>query len=209
MIGSKIREIRESNGISQKDFAKMFGVSYGTLQSYEYNKTNPDFVFVEKLSNHFNIDISFFLNDNMARNIKKATSKDYYTIPRLDVKASAGGGAEIVPLEEYETGQTLNIDKHFFKTPPSKNIKVMQVDGYSMIPMLLPDSWVIFEECNQWRGDGLYIINYNNQLMVKLLQLTPKKILEIISANKEYKSYSVDPDQETVLIVGKVIRAII
>lgn len=42
------------------------------------------------------------------------------------------------------------------------NIKAIRVDGYSMVPMLLPDSWVIFEERSEFKGDGLYIINYAN-----------------------------------------------
>ncbi len=137
---------------------------------------------------------------------------DFYFIPKLNITASAGGGNELEGLECYESGQTLAIDKAFFKAIPSHNIKAIRVDGYSMIPLLFPDSWVIFEEGNEFKGDGLYIINYANQLMVKLLQLNPiTNILEIISTNKNYKSYevSLSESQELCLIRGKVLRSII
>lgn len=137
---------------------------------------------------------------------------DFYFIPKLNITASAGGGNELEGLECYESGQTLAIDKAFFKAIPSHNIKAIRVDGYSMIPLLFPDSWVIFEEGNEFKGDGLYIINYANQLMVKLLQLNPiTNILEIISTNKDYKSYevSLSESQELCLIRGKVLRSII
>ncbi|EAK4864423.1 transcriptional regulator, partial [Campylobacter coli] len=80
------------------------------------------------------------------------------------------------------------------------------------IPMLLPDSWVIFEEIHEYQGDGLYILNFDNQLMVKLLQLDPiSKVLDIISVNKDYKSYSLDlkDSQVEIIIQGKVLRSII
>lgn len=106
---------------------------------------------------------------------------NFYLIPKLNITASAGGGNELEGLECYESGQTLAIASH--------NIKAIRVD-YSIIPLLFPDSWVIFEEGREFKGDGLYIINYANQLRVKLLQLNPiTNMLEIISANKDYKSY--------------------
>ncbi len=145
-------------------------------------------------------------------NLKKNEQDNFYLIPKLDISASAGSGNELEGLECYESGQMLAIDKVFFKTIPMGNIKAIRVDGYSMVPMLLPDSWVIFEEGSEFKGDGLYIINYANQLMVKLLQLNPfDNILEIISVNKDYKSYQfhISETQELMLIKGRVLRAII
>ncbi|EAI0253921.1 helix-turn-helix transcriptional regulator [Campylobacter jejuni] len=136
---------------------------------------------------------------------------NFYSIPKLNISASAGGGNELIGLEEYETGEMLELSKAFFKTTP-KNVKAIKVDGYSMIPMLLPDSWVIFEEIHEYQGDGLYILNFDNQLMVKLLQLDPiSKVLDIISVNKDYKSYSLDlkDSQVEIIIQGKVLRSII
>lgn len=106
---------------------------------------------------------------------------------------------------------TNKADKSFFKTKPKANLKVIQVDGYSMIPMLLPDSFVIFEETYKLDGDGLYVINYSNQLMVKLLQITPDGKLAIISKNKDYKSFELNfkENNEFFKIIGKVIKCIL
>ena len=139
-------------------------------------------------------------------------ANSYYTIPKLNLTAQAGGGNEVLDLECYESGEVLTIDKAFFKAVPGNKLKAIRVEGYSMIPMLMPDSWVVFEDNRNYKGDGLYIINYAGQLMVKLLQLDPaQKILDIISVNKEYKSYSVAlaESQAEVIIVGKVLRCII
>lgn len=145
-------------------------------------------------------------------NLKETEEESFYYIPKLNISASAGGGNELEGLECYESGELMAIDKAFFKTIPSASIKAIRVDGYSMTPMLFPDSWVIFEESADFKGDGLYVLNYNGQLMVKLLQLNPfENILEIISVNKEYKSYSIklDESQTPLFIKGKVLRSVI
>ena len=134
-----------------------------------------------------------------------------YVIPALSIKASAGGGNHLESIDSFEEWATINVDKMLFKSLPSKNLRAIQVDGYSMAPMLMPDSWVIFEIDRQFEGDGLYIINWRNVLMVKKIQLDMGSgKLRIVSANPDYDSYDVDPDDQSVFkIVGKVIRAII
>ncbi len=152
------------------------------------------------------------LSPNIDKYPQTLKANSYYTIPKLNLTAQAGGGNEVLDLECYESGEVLTIDKAFFKAVPGNKLKAIRVEGYSMIPMLMPDSWVVFEDNRNYKGDGLYIINYAGQLMVKLLQLDPaQKILDIISVNKEYKSYSVAlaESQAEVIIVGKVLRCII
>ncbi|WP_249321108.1 S24 family peptidase [Campylobacter mucosalis] len=76
--------------------------------------------------------------------------------------------------------------------------------------LLHPDDWVIFEKTKDFKGDGIYIIMYNDNLMVKILQKTPRGNLYIKSTNKDYESFELDEDtQECCHIVGKVIKCII
>lgn len=129
-------------------------------------------------------------------------------VSKLDLKASAGGGNNIDDIEALSCG-TLSIDKSFIKGDVI-NLKAIQVDGYSMVPMLLPDSWVLFSLNEVFVGDGLYILNWRNVLMVKLLQVNPENgRLRIISANRDYESWEIDPDDQSVFhIIGKVQRVI-
>ncbi|MGP1360704.1 S24 family peptidase, partial [Campylobacter sp.] len=43
------------------------------------------------------------------------------------------------------------------------------VEGESMTPMLRSGDWVIFCEDGAFTGDGLYVVNFSDQLMVKIL----------------------------------------
>ncbi|MFV0480776.1 MAG: helix-turn-helix transcriptional regulator, partial [Campylobacteraceae bacterium] len=104
------------------------------------------------------------------------------------------------------------ISQLLFKTPQkAENLRITQVDGYSMTPTLFPDSWVIFDiSKSAYSGDGIYVLNFRNILMVKILQVTNKGTLFIKSANKDYDSYEIDmQDQSVFKIFGKVIKTIL
>jgi phage repressor protein C with HTH and peptisase S24 domain len=131
-------------------------------------------------------------------------------IPKLSVTASAGEGGHLESIDAFDENGTLIIDADTLRIKDFKKLKAIRVDGYSMIPALLPDSWVIFNNEQTFAGDGLYVINWRNILMVKQIQLSAEGQLEIISVNPQYKSYVVTPDDQSVFcIIGKVLRAII
>ncbi|HEA6929085.1 LexA family transcriptional regulator [Campylobacter sp. LMG 17559] len=210
MTANDFKQIREKLGLTQEQLGSELNLTRQQIINIEKGKTpisKKYFDNISKLSKKFYIDKE---KNTQTKDINKQEI-NFYSIPKLDISASAGGGNELIGLEEYETGEMLELSKAFFKTIP-KNLKAIKVDGYSMVPMLLPDSWVVFEETHEYQGDGLYILNFDNQLMVKLLQLNPiSKILDIISVNKDYKSYSIDlkDSQIELIIQGKVLRSII
>ena len=55
-IKDKIKKIRIENGFSQKEFAGYLGVSYSTLQKYEYGITKPSNEFLYNLSEKLHIN---------------------------------------------------------------------------------------------------------------------------------------------------------
>ncbi|EIP0994401.1 helix-turn-helix transcriptional regulator [Campylobacter jejuni] len=210
MTANDFKQIREKLGLTQEQLGNKLNLTRQQIINIEKGKTpisKKYFDNISKLSKKFYID----KEENALNKDRNKQEINFYSIPKLNISASAGGGNELIGLEEYETGEMLELSKAFFKTTP-KNVKAIKVDGYSMIPILLPDSWVIFEEIHEYQGDGLYILNFDNQLMVKLLQLDPiSKVLDIISVNKDYKSYSLDlkDSQVEIIIQGKVLRSII
>ena len=135
----------------------------------------------------------------------------YFIRKTTSVKASAGGGNELEGVRSYQTGELMPIAKAFFKVPPGKNLGSMEVEGESMTPMLRSGDWVIFREDGAFAGDGLYVVNFSDQLMVKILQLTPRGMLKIVSVNPNFQSYeiSLGETQEHFKIVGKVVKSIV
>ncbi|EAJ6035799.1 helix-turn-helix transcriptional regulator [Campylobacter jejuni] len=210
MTANDFKQIREKLGLTQEQLGNKLNLTRQQIINIEKGKTPISKKYFDNISN---LSKKFYIDkeENALNKDRNKQEINFYSIPKLNISASAGGGNELIGLEEYETGEMLELSKAFFKTTP-KNVKAIKVDGYSMIPMLLPDSWVIFEEIHEYQGDGLYILNFDNQLMVKLLQLDPiSKVLDIISVNKDYKSYSLDlkDSQVEIIIQGKVLRSII
>lgn len=213
-VVTRVREEMALKDIKQKDMIKILDVNQGTfakwLSEVEKNRRDIPNTILAKMASLLNVDIEYLLGLQEEKK-KINTIANSLTVEVMSVKASAGSGNNIEFLDDFSTGEIVTIDNRFFKTVPPKNIKCIQVDGYSMMPMLTHESWVIYKDVFEFETDGLYIINYDNQLMVKMIQVNfEKNKLDIISINKEYKSYSIDKHDQTVCkIVGKVLRCII
>ena len=232
-LAQKIRALRSERGLSQGDLAKKSGVGKSSIQLYESGGGNITYSNLEKLANALNVDTSYFsenlsvspvhkssvslsVSQSVSQNNAKIsdlsfTDDNAVFITALNSKVGAGESIDINGARVCDTETKMPFSLTLFKTPPRvKNLRCMQVSGYSMIPTLYPDSWVIFELGCEFLGDGLYVISFGDSLMVKLVQRSPNGALDIISTNKEYKSYRIDAGDETsIKIIGKVLRCII
>jgi phage repressor protein C with HTH and peptisase S24 domain len=127
-------------------------------------------------------------------------------------KASAGTTSDMYDIQVFDTNKTVAISQFYFKTlQNAENLRAAQVENYSMVPMLFPDSWIIFDITkNKFEGDGLYVFNYQNILMVKLMQLTPEGKLKIISRNPNYDSWEISNNDNSVFkVFGRVVKTIL
>ncbi|WP_122867059.1 XRE family transcriptional regulator [Campylobacter showae] len=233
-----IKALRVEKDWTQGDLAKFAGVSIETIKRYENGKTNPTNDNLSKIANALGVEIknlydgaspsvSLSQKNNMSLSAKKVSpslsnlkkteeadqvSYDQILIRKLSSAVGAGESVDINGVEVYDTDVLVPFSQMLFKVRPKKadRIRCMQVDGYSMVPMLFPDSWVIADVTAKFEGDGLYIINYCDNFMVKLLQKSPDGTLHIKSVNKDYESYDIGPDDDVqVYIVGKVLRCVI
>lgn len=230
-LAQKISFLRKEREWSQDELAKISGVGRSTIQLYESKKAskNPTRENLQKIANAFEISISDLANENFDVSIDvsddvsigkndvspsnlKETETDQIFIRKLSSSVGAGESVDINGIEIYDTDVLVPFSRMLFKVCPknTNRIRCMPVEGYSMVPMLYPDSWVIADVTAKFEGDGLYIINYCDQFMVKLLQKSPDGALDIISVNQQYKSYHIGAnDQTEVYIVGKVLRCVI
>ena len=230
----KIRNLRSQKGWTQGDLAKFSGVSIETIKRYENGKSNATSENLQKIANALGVEIQNLYSENVSLSLSLSpvtksslsshlvqnnakisdlsfTDENAVFITALNSKVGAGESIDINGVEVCDTETKMPFSLTLFKTPPRvKNLRCMQVSGYSMIPTLYPDSWVIFELGCEFLGDGLYVISFGDSLMVKLVQRSPNGALDIISTNKEYKNYRIDAGDETsIKIIGKVLRCII
>ena len=156
-------------------------------------------------------DMAFKKFNQVCKSMQQKNDTDGYWIKKLNQKVGAGMSVDITEVDVIDEDERFFVPATFFKTiMKNEKLRMAQVDGYSMVPMLHPDNWVIIEKTKEFKGDGLYVIMYNDNLMVKILQKTPRGNLYIKSTNKDYESFELDEDTcGSCQIVGKVIKCII
>ncbi len=63
-IGTKIRKLRIQNKLSQEELAHKLNVAQTSVSNFEADKTIPDFLIIQKLSNLFEVGLEYFKEDN-------------------------------------------------------------------------------------------------------------------------------------------------
>lgn len=61
MYGKRLRELRESLGLSQGEFADALGIPQTTLSGYERERTQPKFEFLNRLCSLYSVDLGWLL----------------------------------------------------------------------------------------------------------------------------------------------------
>ena len=60
-MGTKIRELRHANGLSQTDLAKLIKVSQDTISLWERNKSTPDAECIVGIAKTFGVSTDYLL----------------------------------------------------------------------------------------------------------------------------------------------------
>ena len=63
-IGSRIRDIRKKNSMTQDDFATVFGVTRQTVSHWENGRNYPDMEVLKAISDRFNVSFDELLKDD-------------------------------------------------------------------------------------------------------------------------------------------------
>ena len=61
MVGERLAELRKDRGLSQQEFAEIFGLSASTISSYEREINEPDDNTKIKFAQYFNISLDYLL----------------------------------------------------------------------------------------------------------------------------------------------------
>lgn len=100
IMGKKIKEIREKNGLTMEEFGKYFGVGRVTVSRWEKGKKVPDLDTFIKVAEKFNKPLDFFIKEEFP-------SKDLLEALGYDVGFKKG-------YQEAIENVKLNIYKNFF-----------------------------------------------------------------------------------------------
>jgi phage repressor protein C with HTH and peptisase S24 domain/DNA-binding Xre family transcriptional regulator len=204
----KIKDVISSDKgskIFDKDVAGVLGIPQATFATMKKRNSIPfqellEFCAIKKISANW----LFF--DQAVDMLKAETDKFFQIKYFADIRASAGGGAEVFG-EDYEM---LDMDKNIIRNMVgrgSTNLDAINVDGESMEPTLGNGSIVFIDrEQTNINKDGIFIASTTAGLFIKRIRQRADGMIELISDNKSYSPEVLAPDE--VIIVGKVVGSI-
>lgn len=82
MNGNKLRKIRESKGLLQKEVADALKISTSTIGMYEQNRREPDNDTLKKIANYFEVSTDYLLDNTP----KKSEEEEIEILRQLLIK---------------------------------------------------------------------------------------------------------------------------
>ncbi|OJV52338.1 MAG: hypothetical protein BGO31_05780 [Bacteroidetes bacterium 43-16] len=67
-VGSNIKKIRATKGLSQQAFADIFELTRGNISSYEENRADPKIEIIVKIANYFSIPLEALITQHLTVN---------------------------------------------------------------------------------------------------------------------------------------------
>lgn len=222
MIGFRLKEVREEQGMSQQKFAAIFGMPQTTYAKYEKGGGVPDDLKAQ-LADKYGINLhwlitgqgSMHMGDGSGESaltharadddIKEDVLKDSVVVAMTSLRVSAGPGQDW--SEADVTGEKLCIPKRVARRyPHNSDFAGAQVMGDSMEPTLHDGEPVVYVR-DYIQGDGIYVLAVNGELLVKRLQFDRIfNRLHIISDNTKYRPVEIPLEGlDNVRILGKVV----
>lgn len=84
-IGTKIRKLRyQNNKMSQEELAYKLGIAQTSISNIEADKTIPDFILMEKICNLFDVDLNYFLENNIENYTFSKNEKNNIVVGKIE-----------------------------------------------------------------------------------------------------------------------------
>ncbi|QYJ00781.1 hypothetical protein KUV46_15845 [Thalassovita mediterranea] len=223
----KLKELRGRAGLSIRAMAEALG--FNSPSSYQYYEENEKFVggmpwpFINKLREAVEGkgepaiskaeiaklgDMSAIEAPAVSLSAKKppAPSDDFLTVPIYDLRASAGPGAlvedgEPMGYQPYRSQQLARLTRS-----STDSLAVITVGGDSMWETLHDGDQVLVDlSVNRIVRDGIYILSFEDELLVKRCQrdLETKEVI-VKSDNPVYDNFRIS-SADKLNVIGRVI----
>ncbi len=197
-----ISESKTGTKVFDKDVAVALNIPQATFATMKKRNSIPyreilEFCAIKKIS------VNWLFFDQAVDMLKAETDKFFQVRYFADIRASAGGGAEV--FNENFENITLDVKiMHNMVGMGNTELEAIHVDGESMEPTL-QDGSIVFIDRTQTNinKDGIFIASTTAGLFIKRIRQRADGMVELISDNKIYSPELIAPDEVT--IVGKVV----
>jgi transcriptional regulator with XRE-family HTH domain len=215
----KIKLLRSSLELTQKDFALKLSIPLSTLKKIESGISNGLSAVEQILSNdEFVYLANWFFDPNATdtalskkgskSELNRSLSLGHINLPFYKVKASAGDG---VLVEAERQTHLISFKPEWLNKEIGVNandVFLMLVDGDSMYPTLKNGAMIMVNKYFNGLSDGVYVMRHEQNLLVKRLQMLPNGIIKVKSDNALYEPWELHKenlDGTDIEIIGRVV----
>ncbi len=140
---NRIAELRKNSHLTQEKFASIIGVARSTIAMYETNKSEPDFVVLQKIADYFNVSVDYILG----RDVPPTTQQGRGV--KIPVYGEIAAG---IPIEAIE--DVIDFEEITPELAASGEFLALSIKGDSMAPRIQNgDVVIIRRQENVENGD--------------------------------------------------------
>ena len=211
MFGTRLKEERLKNQITQEDLAERLGVKKNTVWNWENEKSYPNALQIMDFLD-YGFDVQYILTGSrskVANNLDfPSNTTEYDYIPMFDVEVSAGNGAAAYGVTD--PAMHLAFRKDWLKSRGlfAKDLNCVVARGDSMEPTInSKDTLLVDTSKNNPRDGQIYVIRSGDTLWVKRIQKQIGGSLLLISDNDTYPPMSLTlADHPDIQVIGQVVQ---
>lgn len=210
-FGERLKKVR--GGLTQAEFAALFGIPQVTLGNYERGRNEPRFDFIKQVCSRFEINVEWLLfgtgdkQESMRHSpAQSSCDVDLIMIPMVEARLSAGQGS-LQTDGNSERSYAFRSDFLHRKGNPD-NMVLMRVSGDSMQPEILNNDVVLLDQSKTDILPGrIYAVGFEEAIYLKRVDMLPGKVI-LKSANPAYPPVELDiRDQQcdAFRVIGQVL----
>lgn len=212
MIGTKIKQLRDKQGLTQEQLAYQIDVSRNTVLNWEKGKREPRASDLSKLAAFFEVSIDSLIIDNgknqippQSDNIDTSPGEPPVWIDVVEPVVCAGKGNDYYeiswePVERYPFSASDLIGYAWH----SGKMRIIRIEGSSMEPRYRDGDRVMFSEEEVTSGD-VAIVLWDGKLLIRGYVIERGKTVHLRALNKENPEIVVYPEDERFQVLGKVL----
>ena len=201
----RLREALKLRSMTQSELSIKSGISDSKISSYLNGRYEPKSNGIDILSKILKVNPAWLAGFDVPMEEGSVFKADdlTITIPFVSQKLSAGRGENFLSDDDIEV-RTISISAYLARGIDKATLLAAEVRGDSMIDEKIFSGDIVVFSRGLIRQEGIYVINYAGDLMVKKLSFDAlNNRIDIISGNRNYPTRTVDA--ELIEILGKVV----
>lgn len=201
---TRLKQLRNERGISQRQLAEFLKVAPSTISMYENGQREPNFEVLESLADFFNVDLNYLLGKSDKTTklmLEDSQPPQGIQIPVLGTVAAGIPISAVQDILDYEeVPQSWKSQGEFFG---------LRIKGDSMQPKMDDgDVVIVRQQSDANNGDTIIALVNGDDATCKKLQKTDNGIM-LVSTNPNYLPMFFTNEEivtKPVVILGKVVE---